>query len=74
MKHELKDIKGYEGLKGCLNCGSAEGELSTDCPNYRIPSKVKEAIFGGHLDYVRDQWVGKMPMVTLKEHLAELIT
>ncbi len=47
------------GLFLCTVCGGAEGSLTADCPDYKIPYEVSQnLVYGGRWDFVTDKgWV-----------------
>lgn len=47
------------GLSSCTVCGAGEGELTTDCPGYKLEVQVKESVYKGRLDFVNGKWVDK---------------
>ncbi len=57
MKHDLREVKRYEGLFQCACCGAAEGELPTECPGKRMTGQQKADVFGGLADFRDGVWV-----------------
>lgn len=51
------------GLFACTVCDSAEGATTSECPGYRISSRILDAVYSGDLDFKdidgTPQWVVK---------------
>lgn len=45
------------GLFQCTLCGSAEGELTTDCPGELVHPNNRELVLAGELNYSEGWWV-----------------
>lgn len=44
------------GLFVCSVCNGAEGELTTECPGYRVEASVLEDVHQGKRDFVGGKW------------------
>jgi len=45
------------GLVTCSVCGASEGELTTECPGYKLPRSTMKLVFEGEIDYISHRWV-----------------
>jgi hypothetical protein len=45
------------GLGYCIVCGAAEGELTIDCPGYKVTLSVKEQTYKGKHDFINGRWI-----------------
>lgn len=53
MNHEYKENSEY---LICINCGLAEGELTTECPEFNISGVLSDLIYGGYINYFQGEW------------------
>lgn len=47
------------GLAVCDVCKAAEGELTTQCPGYAVPSDIRDTVYAGALDFKNGEWVAR---------------
>lgn len=45
------------GLFVCAVCNGAEGELTAECPGYRVEPNVLEEVFKGERNFVAGKWI-----------------
>lgn len=45
------------GLFWCAECGLAEGELTTECPGFKVDMDVAEKCYNGKLDFIDGDWL-----------------
>lgn len=64
------DSNGVVCLAECKVCGLAEGALTTDCPNTKVPPELVEDILKGKMDYIKGEWLNK-PNPTITQRLKQ---
>lgn len=44
----------------CIVCGLTEGELTAECPGYKVSYEDRERCYGDEIDFVNGAWANKV--------------
>lgn len=66
----IVDLNGDVCFAKCKVCGLAEGSLTTDCPDTKVPQALVEDILKGKMDFVKGKWFNK-PNPTITQRLKQ---
>jgi hypothetical protein len=60
MNHKFdEELLQTRGLGLCTVCGSAESELTTHCPGWKMPVALRANVRAGVIDYKDHSWLAR---------------